>query len=102
MRPDVVSTQASHWWYTQRPFDATDAHWNELISHYRSRIERVIYRVKNHRWCQGVFRGSFNLLVQCLDITVITTVTALEIRQELELDRKPMFEVVGPWPHIFQ
>ena len=73
---------------------------NDLVAHYRSRVERVIHRVKPHAWCQVAFRGSFALLVQFLEITVMTT--ALEIRTEFLEHRRPMFEVVGPWDHVFQ
>ena len=36
----------------ERPFDRMDAYWNDLVAHYRSRVERVIHRVKSHAWCQ--------------------------------------------------
>ena len=78
-----------------------DAIWNDLQAHYRSRVERIIRRIKSHAWCEGrTFRGSYALLVQCLNTTAITT--ALGIRHEFLIDRKPQFEVVGPWPHAFQ
>ena len=38
-------------------------------------------------------------LVQFMEVTV--SITALEIREEFLQDRKPMFEVVGPWDHVF-
>ena len=58
------------------------------------------YRVKSHAWCLGQsFRGSYALLVQFMEVTVLTT--ALEIRTEFEEERRPIFEVVGPWDHIF-
>ena len=76
-----------------------DAYWNDLVAHYRSRVERVIYRVKSHTWCEVAFRGSYALLVQFMEATVMTT--ALEIRNEFLEQRRPMFEVVGPWDHVF-
>ena len=76
-----------------------DAYWNDLVAHYRSRVERVIYRVKSHAWCEVAFRGSYALLVQFMEATVMTT--ALEIRNEFLEQRRPMFEVLGPWDHIF-
>ena len=85
----------------QPPFTIQDAIWNDLQAHYRSRVERIIRRIKSHAWCEGrTFRGSYALLVQCLNTTVITT--ALEIRHGFLIGRKPQFEVVGPWPHAFQ
>ena len=82
------------------PFTAVDAAWNDLLSHYRSRVERVIKRVKSHAWCEYAhFYGSYALLVQFMEVTV--SITALEIREEFLQDRKPMFEVVGPWDHVF-
>ena len=39
------------------------------------------------------------LLVQFMEATVMTT--ALEIRNEFLEQRRPMFEVVGPWDHVF-
>ena len=73
----------------------------DLQAHYRSRVERIIRRIKSHAWCEGrTFRGSYALLVQCLNTTAITT--ALGIRHEFLIGRKPQFEVVGPWPHAFQ
>ena len=84
----------------QRAFTRYDAYWNDLIAHYRSRVERVVCRVKSHAWCLGQpFRGSYALLVQFMEVTVLTT--ALEIRTEFEEERRPVFEVVGPWDHIF-
>ena len=44
-------------------------------------------------------RRLFEQLVQFMEVTVLTT--ALEIRTEFEEERRPMFEVVGPWDHIF-
>ena len=80
-------------------FDRIDAYWNDLVAHYRSRVERVIYRVKSHAWCEVAFRGSYALLVQFMEATVMTI--ALEIRNEFLEQRRPMFEVVGPWDHVF-
>ena len=48
-------------------FDRMDAYWNDLVAHYRSRVERVIYRVKSHTWCEVAFRGSYALLVQFME-----------------------------------
>ena len=70
-----------------------------LIAFYRARIETVIKRLKSHGWCTQIFRGSRELIHQCFDITAI--MTALEIRQDFEIDGAVMFEVVGPWPHRF-
>ena len=50
-----------------------DAYWNGLVAHYRSRVERVVYRVKSHTWCEVAFRGSYALLVQFMEATVMTT-----------------------------
>ena len=58
----------------QRPSDRTGAYWNDLVAHYRSRVERVIYRVKSHTWCEVAFRGSYALLVQFMEATVMTMV----------------------------
>ena len=82
------------------PFTAVDAAWNDLLSHYHSRVERIIKRVKSHAWCEHAhFYGSYALLVQFMEVTV--SITALEIREEFLQDHKPMFEVVGPWDHVF-
>lgn len=85
----------------QPAFTAVDVAWNDLLSHYRSRIERVIRKVKSHAWCEFAhFYGSYPLLVQFFEVTMLAT--ALEIREDFLIDRKPiMFEVVGPWPHVF-
>jgi hypothetical protein len=76
-----------------------DEYMKNLIAHYRARVENVIRRVKSHEWCRQIFRGSFKLFTALFDISVIGM--ALEIRREFELDRKSMFEVVGPWQHRF-
>ncbi len=83
------------------PFTAVDAAWNALLSHYRSRVERVIgglSRMHGVHECAHLY-GSYILLVQFMEVTV--SITALEIREEFLRDRKPMFEVVGPWDHVF-
>ena len=82
------------------PFTVFDVFWNHLIAHYRSRVEKVIRRVKAHTWCEVPFRCSYPMLVQFLEMTIIST--ALEIREEFLTDKHPMFEVVGPWDHVFQ
>ena len=79
-------------------WDFFDEFWNALIGFYRARVEKVIARLKNHEWCQRVFRGSYETLVAHSELTVV--MTALEIRREFEAN-KPMFEVLGPWQHTF-
>lgn len=76
-----------------------DLFWNSFIAFYRSRVERVIAKLKNHAWCQTVFRGKFKLLCAFNEISVVQT--ALELRRDFELDGKLAFEVVGPWRHNF-
>ena len=51
-------------------FDRMDVYWNDLVAHYRSRVERVIYRAKSHTWCEVAFRGSYALLVQFMEAMV--------------------------------
>ena len=53
-----------------------DAYWNDLVVHYHSRVERAIYRVKSHTWCEVAFRCSYALsvLVQFMEATVMTMV----------------------------
>ena len=83
------------------PWTDADVFMKNFIAFYRTLVESVIHRLKNHGWCETAFRirGSYSMLVALHDIAVITT--ALEIKLEFELDNKAMFEVVGPWPHTF-
>jgi len=82
-----------------RPWAPRDEFMKNLIAHYRARVENVIFRLKNHAWCQRTFRGRFKMFVALNDIT--THLTALEIKDDFLLDHRPMFSVVGPWPHDF-
>ena len=81
------------------PWTEADEFLRNLIAHYRSRVKSVIHRIKAHAWCEQVFRGAYEVCAALYHITVLTT--ALEIKNEFELDDKVMFEVVGPWPHDF-
>ena len=76
-----------------------DTSWNSLISFYRGHMEIVIAKLKKHTWCKTAFRGSYKSLVAYMEIAVV--MTALEIRRGLEAGES-MFEVCGPWPHVFQ
>ena len=76
-----------------------DTFWNFLISFYRGRVEIVIAKLKKHAWCKTAFRGSYKALMAYMEIAVV--MTALEIRRNLEKG-EAMFEVCGPWPHVFQ
>ena len=76
-----------------------DEFFRQLIAFYRGRAENVISRIKCHGWCEGVFRGSFELLMNLWDIAVI--LLAQEMREDFRVDGFLMFEVVGPWPHDF-
>ena len=51
MQADAMPLQAPQHAH-EPPFTAVDAAWNDLLSHYRSRVERVIRRVKWHAWCE--------------------------------------------------
>ena len=46
----------------------------------------MIAKLKNHAWCQTVFRGKFKLLCAFNEILVMQT--ALELRRDFELDGK--------------
>ena len=76
-----------------------DEFYKNLIAHYRSRVEIVIKKLKSHAWCANVFRGRKDLFYALFNITKFATAT--EIRLDFEVDKKVMFEVVGPWPHQF-
>ena len=78
------------------PINDLDAYCTALIAFYRARVEQVIARLKRHAWCQQVFRGSYEMLVVHFKIT--GALTALSIKRQI-LAGKPLFEVVGPWPH---
>ena len=81
------------------PINDLDAYWTALIAFYGARVEQVIARLKRHAWCQQVFRGSYEMLVVHFKIT--SALTALSIKRQF-LAGKPLFEVVGPWPHNIQ
>jgi hypothetical protein len=83
---------------SQPALTVEDRVFNELVSHYRARVEIVINRLKNHNWCKSTFRGSLTMMGTFMEIAVVFT--ALEIRREIEAGQV-MFEVVGPWPHAF-
>ena len=78
-----------------------DTFWNSLISFYRGRVEIVIAKLKKHAWCKTAFRGSYKALMAYMEIAVNVVMTALKIRRNLEKG-EAMFEVCGPWPHVFQ
>ena len=73
-----------------------DIYFTALVAFYRARVEQVIARLKKHQWCHTPFRSSFALL--CAHHNISSVMTALEIRREIEAGR-PLFEVIGPWPH---
>jgi hypothetical protein len=75
-----------------------DEYWKSLVGFYRARVEKVISRIKNHQWCQQVFRGSLEMFVVLNELSVV--LTTLEIRREFQ-NGQPMFEVIGPWKHSF-
>lgn len=85
-----VKASASH------PINELDAYWTALVAFYRARVEQVIARLKRHAWCQQVFRGSYEMLM--VHHTITGALTAMAIKQDI-LSGKPLFEVVGPWPH---
>jgi hypothetical protein len=80
----------------QHPITQLDVYWNAIIAFYRARVEQVIARFKRHQWSQQVFRGSYESLVMHFEITAV--MTTLRIRREIK-EGRPLFEVVGPWPH---
>jgi len=84
---------------SERAWDKFDEFGRHLIAHYRSRVEIVIKKLKSHGWCQAIFRGSEDVLKRMFIAT--SHLTALEIKQDFDIDKKMMFECVGPWPHRF-
>ena len=82
-----------------RAWSMEDEFMIHLIAFYRGRVEAVIARMKKHAWCHTPFRGEFLLFNAFFDVS--TLMTALEINLEFQEDNKPMFEVVGPWRHVF-
>lgn len=67
---------------------------NAIISHYRSRIEHVIGRIKRHMIFKTAFRGTLDLLSDLMTICMHT--------QNVYQMMYPSYAFYGPWGHFPQ
>jgi hypothetical protein len=65
-----------------------------IITHYRSRIEHVIGRIKRHLAFKTSFRGNLDFLSALMDIAIHT--------QNIYQMLYPAYEFYGPWDHFPQ
>lgn len=65
---------------------------NEIISHYRSRIEHGNGRIEKHYMFKTAFRGSLDVLSDALHVTAHTT--------NIYNCMYPAYPPTGPWSHF--
>eukprot|EP01116_Phalansterium_solitarium_P014372 TRINITY_DN31_c0_g1_i8.p1 TRINITY_DN31_c0_g1~~TRINITY_DN31_c0_g1_i8.p1 ORF type:complete len:184 (+),score=22.85 TRINITY_DN31_c0_g1_i8:1281-1832(+) len=65
--------------------------WNNILAHYRARVEHINRVVKYHRMFQS-FRSDVSVLEAAMKITVHLS--------NIELQRFPRYWPYGPWSHF--
>jgi hypothetical protein len=71
---------------------AEEAYFNEILSHYRSRVEHINSYIERHKMFQEVYRGSDSLLASAMTVTLQTT--------NIKLRRCLRYPAWGPHSHL--
>lgn len=65
---------------------------NQIVRHYRARVEHINAKFDSHQMFQTNFRGGLNNLTSGIYITAMTL--------NVQLHKYPCYPPEGPWSHF--